>query len=75
MGAAWCLLTNDTRLSGPHNRAGCLSEYLEELLDCGDEVLQFVPAHSKAVLAAVAKRKVGALHPWQAKPPHKSRTL
>eukprot|EP00891_Asterochloris_glomerata_P005872 jgi/Astpho2/5872/Aster-x0707 len=36
---------------------GCLSEYLEELLDCGHEVLQYVPAHSKAVLAAVAKRK------------------
>ena len=41
--------------------AGCLGQYIEELLLCGQEVLPLLPPDAKACLMAIARRRVSHL--------------
>lgn len=38
--------------------AGCLGQYIEELLEAGQEVLPLLPPDAKASLLAIARRQV-----------------
>lgn len=38
--------------------AGCLGQYIEELLEVGKEVLPMLPPDAKASLLAIARRQV-----------------
>ena len=45
-------------IKSTHDYAGCLGQYIEELLLCGAEVLPSLPPDAKASLLAIARRQV-----------------